>query len=266
MTPAFDAALLGLIEGLTEFIPVSSTGHLIAFINFLNFHAPEGHVFEVFIQLGAILALILYYSKTLFGIAKTLPTEKKSQNFVLNIIIASIPAVIAGVALHGFIKNNLYNPIVVALALIIGGFVILWIESFKLHEKIKDLGNLKIKTSFMVGCFQMIALIPGVSRSGATIMGSLLVGFSRKAAAELSFFMAMPIMVGAVGYDVYKNWQNLLAYDDWSILVIGFMMAFLAALLVISFALKIIGTYGYKPFAWYRIGFGLLLLYMNGVL
>jgi len=254
------AAFLGFIEGLTEFIPVSSTGHLIVLVDAFHLKTPEGRVFEVFIQLGAILAVMLLYHRKIWQTIIGLPREKTAQKFTLNLIAATIPALILGAMLHGWVKEHLYNPLVIALALIIGGIVILFLERKTHEERIQSVDDIPIKTAFLVGCCQAVALIPGVSRSGATIMGALGLGLARPVAAEFSFFLAMPVMTAAVLFDVLKNWDTLKTGADWDILLIGFTTAFLTALAVVRFAMFIISRYGFAPFAWYRIVAGFVIL------
>lgn len=256
------ALFLGFIEGLTEFIPVSSTAHLIVFTEGLNFSAPPGHIFEVFIQLGAIMAVVVLYHRKLFHTAFTLHNNKVSQRFTANILIACVPAFIAGALGRDLIKEHLYNPTVISIALVVGGIIILLLEK-KLeqgHEnKIANVDDIPFKKAFLIGCCQMIALIPGVSRSGATIMGALGFGLARPAAAEFSFFLAIPVMMGAVAFDTYKSWDSITASGQLGLMMTGLLAAFFTALVVIKLALKIISRYGFAAFAWYRIAAGILI-------
>lgn len=258
------AAFLGFVEGLTEFLPVSSTGHLILLIDGFGLPMPPGRVFEVFIQMGAILAVMVLYRKRIFDTIRYLPTEKKAQRFTMNLIVATLPAMICGATLYGFIKGTLYHPLVIACSLIVGGIIILIVERRGAgraeHVRYETVDDLPLKTAFLVGCCQMIALIPGVSRSGATIIGGLSLGLSRPAAAEFSFFLAMPVMSAAVAYDVYRNWDALMEYDAWPVLITGFLFAFLTALSVVKLVIRFISQYGFAPFGWYRIALGLIAL------
>lgn len=252
------AVVLGLVEGLTEFIPVSSTGHLILLGEIIGFHS-EGRVFEIAIQLGAILAICWKYREKLIGVACTLPTEKKSQNFALNIVLAFLPAAVIGVFAHSYIKEVLFSPIVVSVSLIVGGVIILIVESLVKNFKVQEVEEISWKTALKIGFFQALAMIPGVSRSGATIMGAMTIGVGRKAATEFSFFLAIPTMLGATVYDLYKNWA-LLELDSFIIIAIGFVTAFLAALLVVSWVIDFVTKNGFKPFAYYRIVVGVIML------
>lgn len=253
------AALLGLIEGLTEFLPISSTGHLILAIDMLKLATPPGKVFETVIQLGAILAICFHYRATLIGAVLAAPRDEQAQRFLLSILIAFLPAAFLGVLLHSFIKAMLFNPFVVAAMLIIGGILILIIERHKPAPAIHSSEQIDWKTALKIGLFQAIAMIPGTSRSGATIMGAMLLRVERKAATEFSFYLAIPTMLAAASYDLYKNWA-LLSSDDALVIAVGFGVAFASALIVVRTLLGFIGRYGFVPFAYYRIGFGSLML------
>lgn len=254
------AILLGVVEGLTEFLPVSSTGHLIFLGDMMNFQS-KGKVFEIAIQLGAILAIIVKYRHKFFSVASSL-NSKKSQNFVINLLLAVMPALVIGVFAHSYIKSQLFSVSVVATSLIIGGIAIIIIENIVRKSQIKNVDDIKPYTALKIGLFQCLAMIPGVSRSGATIMGSMLMGLDRKSAAEFSFFLAVPTMLAATSYDIYKNY-SILDTSDLTIILIGFFTAFITALLVVDFAIKFITKHGFKPFAYYRIilGAALLMLY-----
>lgn len=255
------ALFLGLVEGLTEFIPVSSTGHLVLLIEGLRFPAPPGRVFEVFIQLGAICAVMLLYRQKIFETIRGIGHDRTAQNFARNIIAGTIPAVLLGAAFHGFIKNTLYDPIIIAAALIAGGVFILLFEKRLTTQTTQSVDDVTLKQAVLIGLAQSVALVPGVSRSGATIMGSLALGLSRKAAAEFSFFLAMPVMMGAVAYDVYKNWDSILAtHDGWGLMLTGFAGAFVTALAVVKTVVGFISRHGFAPFAWYRIVLGCVVL------
>ncbi|MGB0085632.1 MAG: undecaprenyl-diphosphate phosphatase [Rhodomicrobiaceae bacterium] len=257
------AALLGVIEGLTEFLPVSSTGHLILFVDMLGFKGPPGKTFEVMIQLGAILALIVLYRQKIFSTIIGLPTSPAARRFALLILVAFLPAMVLGAALHGFIKNVLFTPTVVAIALIIGGIVILIVEAAQKRVLYREVDVVPLKTGFLVGVAQCLALIPGVSRSGATIIGGLLLGLERRTAAEFSFFLSIPTMTAAFAYDAFKNRAEM-SFDDAGLIAVGFVAAFIAALLVVKPFLAIISKVGFAPFAYYRAALGtfvLVLLY-----
>ncbi len=254
-----DALLLGVVEGLTEFIPVSSTGHLIVLGDLMGFQGPPGRVFEVVIQLGAILAVCVAYFGRLLGVLLGLPSDPGARRFATAIILACLPATVIGLLAHDFIKSVLFNPIVVCISLIVGGGAILLIERAvpqPRHHRVEDFSPL---LALKIGLAQCLAMIPGVSRSGATIMGALMMGVDRKAAAEFSFFVAIPIMVGAVGLDLVKNRDGLTQDGVW-LLAVGFAAAFLAALFVVRWLVGIVSRYGFAPFAWYRIVFGSALL------
>ncbi len=263
MMPMIDllmALFLGVVEGLTEFIPVSSTAHLVVLVEGLNFPAPPGHFFEIFIQLGAIMAVIYHYRQKLWHTATHCWHEPESLHFVFLLVLGTIPALIVGFLGRDWIKENLYNPQVIACALIIGGMIILILDKRLKNIRIDHVQKIPLKTAFWVGCFQSIALIPGVSRSGATIMGALGLGFARPVAAEFSFFLAIPVMCLAVAYDGYKNINTLMTYEHPELLLAGFVSAFITASLVIRFVLSFISKYGFTPFAWYRIAAGIVIL------
>lgn len=253
-----NAAFLGIVEGLTEFLPVSSTGHLILFVNLLGFQGPPGHVFEVVIQFGAILAILVLYWRKFLHILLTLKTES-SQHFVRNILLAFIPAMAIGAVAHDTIKTALFNPTVVAWALVAGGVGILLIERFKPAPRIHSTEEMTAKTAVSIGFIQCIAMIPGMSRSGATIMGALLLGVERKAAAEFSFFLAVPTMLAASSYDIYKARHDL-SGDGMDLIAIGFFVAFLVALAVVKWLVRFVQTHGFGVFAWYRIMLGIVIL------
>jgi undecaprenyl-diphosphatase len=253
------AIFLGVIEGLTEFLPVSSTGHLIVFGDLLGFQGPPGKTFEVMIQLGAILALVLLYFQKIWDTAAGLVTEPAARRFTASILVAFFPAVVLGAALHGFIKSVLFSPLVVACALIVGGFVILIVEHGQRQVKFWAADSLPLKTSLLIGIGQTLALIPGVSRSGATIITGLLFGLERRAAAEFSFFLSIPTMTGAFVYDVYKN-RDALSFNDAGIIAVGFIAAFVSALIVVKPFLSIVSRIGFAPFAYYRVALGTFVL------
>jgi len=256
----WQALLLGVVEGLTEFLPVSSTGHLILLTDILQFAGPPGRVFEIVIQLGAILAVCWLYREKLFGAVWQAPKQAKARQFIFNLIIAFLPAAVIGVVAHGFIKEVLFSPFVVAVMLVVGGLVILLVEKIiKPQPKVQTVEEMGWKLALKIGCCQVLAMIPGTSRSGATIIGGLLLGLERKAAAEFSFFLAIPTMLGATVYDAYKNWEFLNA-DAMEVIAIGFAAAFISALLVVRWLINFLSTHGYSPFAWYRIVLGTAML------
>ncbi|QQP87948.1 undecaprenyl-diphosphate phosphatase [Skermanella sp. TT6] len=253
------ALVMGVVEGLTEFIPVSSTGHLILIGDLLGFQGPPGRLFEVVIQLGAILAVCVVYFQRLWHIAVTLPTSAASRRFVIAILLAFLPAVVIGVFAHGFIKSVLFSPYVVSVALILGGIAILVIERNLPEPRHFEVEAFSPRLALGIGFVQTLAMIPGVSRSGATILGSLLMGVERRTAAEFSFFLAIPTMAGAVVYDTYKNYSTLTS-DGSLVIAIGFVAAFLAGLLVVRSLVAFVSRYGFTPFGWYRIAVGTAML------
>lgn len=251
------ALLLGLIEGLTEFLPVSSTGHLLLAGHFLGFES-TGRTFEVLIQLGAILAILLVYFSRLWSIAITLPTKQSSRHFVIGVLLAFLPAAFAGVLLHGFIKEVLFEtPAIICVTLIIGGIILWAVDRLTLTPVHTDIGEYPWSLCLKIGLCQCLALIPGVSRSGATIAGSLLMGTDKRSAAEFSFFLAMPTMAGAFAFDLYKN-RDILSFDDVQVIAVGFVAAFIAGYAVVRTFLGIVSKYGFFPFAIWRIAVGTL--------
>ena len=253
------AAFLGLVEGLTEFIPVSSTGHLILLVDLLGFQGPPGRVFEIVIQLGAILAILVAFAPTLFGVVARLPTDPGARRFVVAIVLAFLPAAVIGVLAHGFIKSVLFNPWVVCFALIAGGVAILLIERLRPAPTHHSIEAFSPGLSLGIGVCQVLAMVPGVSRSGATIMGALLLGVDRKQATLFSFFLAIPTMLGATVYDVFKN-RHTLDASGAEVIAVGFVVAFLSALLVVRWLVGFVGRHGFGPFAWYRIALGVAML------
>jgi undecaprenyl-diphosphatase len=253
-----NALFLGIVEGLTEFLPVSSTGHLILLVDVLKFQGPPGRVFEVVIQLGAVAAIVVLYWRKFMEVLLHL-NQPQSQHFVRNIVLAVLPAMAIGVVAHSAIKAALFNPTVVATALIVGGVAILIIEKFKPASTIHSTEEMHWKTALAIGFIQCIAMIPGVSRSGATIMGALMLKVERKAAAEFSFFLAVPTMLAATSYDLYKNHATLTS-EGAGLIAVGFIAAFVTALLVVRWVLNFVQTHGYGVFAWYRIVLGVVIL------
>ena len=246
------SALLGLLEGLTEFLPVSSTGHLLLAGHFLGFCSP-GKTFEVLIQLGAILAIVTVYFGRLWHLAVTLPSDRGSQRFVLGVLLAFLPAAVIGAALHGFIKGVLFNaPMVVAVALIVGGVILLAVDRMQLDPHYHDVSEIPPGLAMKIGFFQCLAMIPGVSRSGSTIVGAMLLGVGKRAAAEFSFYLAMPTMAGAFAYDLYKNWSSLRP-DAVADIAVGFVAAFISGVIVVRYLLDYVSRHGFALFAWWRI-------------
>jgi undecaprenyl-diphosphatase len=256
------AIIMGIVEGATEFLPISSTGHLIIAGDLLNFLSKEKRdVFEIIIQLGAILAVCFEFRLRLKSTVQNMRKDAAAQGFVLNLFIAFLPAAILGLLFHKAIKHYLFSPISVAIALIIGGFVILLIEKFAPKSNTNTIESITPKQALQIGCAQALALMPGVSRAGATILGGMLFGLNRQIATEFSFFLAIPIMFAATGYDLLKSWK-LLDFADLGIFIAGFVTAFLAALLVIKILIKFVASHDFTGFAWYRIIFGIgVLLY-----
>lgn len=249
------ALLLGIVEGLTEFIPVSSTAHILLLGHFLNFDNP-GKTFEVLIQLGAICAILGLYFGRLWVVAINLPHDPAARRFVIGVFLAFLPAAIVGVLAHGFIKQILFlSPMLICSTLIIGGILLLLVDRMELKPKYDNAMEYPVGLCFKIGLFQCLALIPGVSRSGSTIAGSLLMGTDKRSAAEFSFFLAMPTMAGAFVYDLYKNF-DLLNKDDAGIIVVGFVAAFVAAIVVVRKVLDFVSRHGFAPFAWWRIFIG----------
>lgn len=253
------AVVLGIVEGLTEFLPVSSTGHLILVRDLIGFQGPPGQVFEIVIQLGAILAICVLYAGKLARIALDLPSSASARRFVALILLAFVPAMVLGATLHGFIKSVLFSPWVVSVALIVGGFAILLIERMRLVPQYAAIEQFTPGFAFKVGLCQTVAMIPGISRSGATILGAVLLGADRRVAAEFSFILAIPTMLAATVYDLYKNWATL-DFAGGEIILIGFAAAFVTALVVVRAFLAYIGRHGFIPFGWYRIAIGSLML------
>ncbi len=253
------AFILGVVEGATEFLPISSTGHLIIVGDYLQFNDDKGKVFEIVIQLAAILAVCWEYRSKLIDTALHLTSETQAQQFVVNLLLAFLPAALLGLALHSTIKQYLFSPITVAIALIVGGFAILWIERLALTATTVHLDKISPSQAVQIGLAQSLALFPGVSRAGATILGGMLFGLDRKTATEFSFFLAIPIMFAASVLDVYKS-RNILSINDAGLFAVGFITAFLAALIAIRFLLRFVASHDFKVFAWYRIAFGVLVL------
>ena len=257
------AAIMGVVEGLTEFLPISSTGHLILAGALLGFDDEKAKVFDIAIQTGAIFAVILVYWQKIRSTLAALPTDKQAQQFVLNVLIAFVPAVVLGLLFGKAIKANLFTPTVVASTFIIGGFIILWAEKRQSRDsavvRVDSVDAMSWKDALKVGLVQTLAMIPGTSRSGATIIGGMLLGLSRKAATDFSFFLAMPTLIGAGAYSLYKE-RALLSVADVPMFAVGLLFSFISAWLCIRWLLRYISTHSFVPFAWYRIVFGLVVL------
>ena len=257
------AAIMGIVEGLTEFLPISSTGHLILAGALLGFDDDKAKVFDIAIQTGAIFAVILVYWQKIRDTIVALPTEKQAQHFALNVLIAFIPAVVLGLLFGKAIKSHLFTPQVVASTFIIGGFIILWAEKRQKNNpavaRIDSVDAMSAMDAVKVGLVQCLAMIPGTSRSGATIIGGMLLGLSRKAATEFSFYLAIPTLIGAGGYSLLKE-RALLSAADIPLFAVGLVFSFISALLCIRWLLRYISTHDFVPFAWYRIAFGIVVL------
>jgi undecaprenyl-diphosphatase len=247
----WQAILLGLIEGLTEFLPVSSTGHLLLVQHFLGIPDPK-KVFAILIQLGAILAILSVYTGKLFRIAFDLPRDARTRRFVMSVLLAFLPAAVIGAALHKYIKAILEFPLVVCISLIVGGIILLIVDRMRLQPQHRDVMDIPPLLALKIGACQCLAMIPGVSRSGATIVGAMLMGTDKRTAAEFSFFLAMPTMAGAFAYDLFKNYKDL----DGSALqaiAVGFVIALITGIIVVRYLLDFVSRRGFAPFAWWRI-------------
>jgi undecaprenyl-diphosphatase len=256
---AVKAIIMGIVEGLTEFLPISSTGHLIVTGQLLHFlDHDRRNVFTIVIQLGAILAVCWAYRQKIWAVASNLHTWP-AQRFVVNLLVAFLPAALIGVSAIGNIKHYLFHPIPVATALIAGGFVILWAERRQHTVRVQEVDDMSWKEALKVGFAQSLALVPGVSRSGATIIGGLFFGLSRKAATEFSFFLAIPTMFAATAYDLYKH-RDLLSSNDLGLFLCGFAAAFCAGFAAVRVLLRYVQNHDFTVFAYYRIGFGVLVL------
>lgn len=262
--PLWQILLLGLIEGLTEFIPVSSTAHILLAGSLLGFESP-GKAFEVLIQLGAVLAILTVYAGKILRLLLDIPRDERTRRFILAVLVAFLPAAAIGALLHKFIKEILFNsPVVICLSLVIGGIVLLIVDRMRLEPRYHDAMDVPLARAFGIGLCQCLAMIPGVSRSGSSIVGALLLGVDKRAATEFSFFLAMPTMAGAFAYDLYKN-QGLLSGEDLRGIAIGFVVAFVAGVFVVRYLLDFVSKHGFAPFAWWRIlvgglGLGMILV------
>jgi undecaprenyl-diphosphatase len=254
----FKAAVLGVLEGLTEFIPVSSTGHLLLLEHFFGFDDDAfGKTFVVLIQLGAILAILSVYFTRLWAIAMALPSDPEARRFVIGVLVAFLPAAIIGAAAHGFIKGVLFNVWIVCTMLIVGGVILLWVDRLELSPRYLDATRFPLGMYVGIGVAQCLAMIPGVSRSGATIVSAMLFGADKRSAAEFSFFLAMPTMAGAFAYDLMKNWK-LMTGSNGLLVAIGFITSFVAGYFVVKTLLDYVSHHGFAMFAWWRIVVGAL--------
>jgi undecaprenyl-diphosphatase len=251
--------ILGVVEGLTEFLPISSTGHQIIVADVLDFGGERAMAFNIIIQLGAILAVVWEFRRKILDIVSGLPTQRRAQQFTLNLLIGFLPAVVLGVLFADTIHHYLFNPVTVAVALVVGGVIMLWAERRDHVVYVDHVDDMRWTDALKVGFAQCLAMIPGTSRSGSTIIGGLLFGLSRKAATEFSFFLAMPTMVGAAVYSGYK-YRDLFQASDFPVFALGFVTAFVFAMIAVRGLLKFIASHSYAVFAWYRIAFGMLIL------
>ena len=254
------AAIMGIVEGLTEFLPISSTGHLILAGALLGFDDEKAKVFDIAIQTGAIFAVILVYWQKIKSTVIALPKQAKAQRLAMNVVIGFLPAVILGLAFGSIIKAHLFTPVVVATTFILGGFIILWAEKRPPGSvRIENVDDMTAFDALKVGLVQCFAMIPGTSRSGSTIIGGMLLGLSRQAATDFSFFLAIPTLIGAGAYSLYKS-RSLLSMADLPMFMVGLVFSFISAWLCVRWLLRYISTHNFVPFAWYRIAFGIVVL------
>ncbi len=255
------AAILGIVEGLTEFLPISSTGHLILAGSLLGFSDDKAKLFDVAIQTGAMLAVIWYYRERIGGTLAGLGGDPRARRFALNVIIAFLPAAVLGLTFGKAIKTHLFKPVPVALAFIVGGLIILWVERTQARRavRIDDIDQIRTADAIKLGLAQAFALVPGTSRSGATIMGGMLFGLSRRAATEFSFFLAIPTLIGAGAYDTWK-YRALLTSADIPLFGVGLALSFVSALVCVHWLIRFVASHTFVPFAWYRIVFGAIVL------
>ena len=254
-----DAIILGLVEGITEFLPISSTGHLILTQSLLGLHGPAIEALLIFIQGPAILAVCWEFRKKLLHTAFSLHNEPASRRFVINLLIVFLPVAVLALLFGDEIKAVLFKPVAVAIALVIGGVIILWAERRKHSERVQDVDQLTAADALKLGAFQALSLIPGTSRSGATIIGGLLCGLSRRTAAEFSFFVAIPVLLSATAYELWKERAAIAQFDPVP-LTIACVVSFVSALLAVKFLIRFVSKHSFAMFAWYRIVFGLLIL------
>jgi len=259
LTLLFKALILGIVEGLTEFLPISSTGHLILAGSLLHFDDEVGKVFEVVIQAGAMLAIIWEYRKRFSKVAVGFATDAASRKFVLQLGVAFLPAAVLGLLFSKLIKRYLFHPVPVAAAFIIGAFVILWVERRKTVARIETVESMSLTDALKVGLAQTLALVPGTSRSGATIIGGMLFGLSRRTATEFSFFLAVPTLLAAAAYDLFKH-RHMLHREQLGLFGVGFAAAFISAFFCVRWLLRYVSRNNFNAFAWYRIAFGVVIL------
>ena len=259
LPPLVKAAILGVVEGATEFIPVSSTGHLIMVGDWLGFTGEDAKAFEIFIQLGAILAIVWLYRARLGRVLRSATRDPVSQRLLLNLSIAFLPAAVVGLLTHRLIKQYLFSPEIVAASMLVGGLAILLIEWWRPKPRVPTVDDISPGAALGIGIAQVFSLIPGTSRSGATIMGGYCLGLTRQAATEFSFFLAVPVMIAATGFDLAQSAGSLSAADV-PIFAVGFGVAFLSALVVVRAFVNYVARSSFVAFAWYRIAFGLLFV------
>ena len=260
----FYATILGIVEGLTEFLPVSSTGHLIVVSDWLGFgKSASADTFVIAIQTGAILAVCWYYRDRILSILTGLKRDNQQQRLVINTLVAFVPAAVMGFLIAGFLKQYLFNPVSVATALILGGVIILYVEHWnfkrKTQPRVSEMDDMTWEDALKVGCAQCFAMIPGTSRSGATIIGGLLVGLSRKAATEFSFFLSIPTILGATTYELWRS-HDLLIMDNAPAFFVGTVVSFISALIVVHWLIRFVSSHDFRVFGWYRIIFGTIIL------
>ena len=260
----FSALLMGVVEGLTEFLPISSTGHLILIGDLIGFRGPPGKAFEISIQLGAILAVVWIYRRMLWSLARGWRRPGRARDYVTNILLAFLPAVVLGATLHGTITEVLFNPFVVSVALIVGGVVIILIEWLRPTPTIESVPEIGPLAALLIGFGQVLAMVPGTSRSGATIITALLIGVDRRTAAEFSFILAIPTMLAATAFSLFKA-RHELEWAGLGQIGVGFLAAFLVALVTVRAVLAVISRIGFTPFGWYRIGLGAAMLLWLGL-
>lgn len=255
------ALILGIVEGLTEFLPISSTGHLILAGSLLGWDDDKAKVFEIAIQTGAILAVIWYYRARIGKVLAGLTSDRVQQRFAINVIIGFIPAAVLGVLFSKAIKAHLFGPVPVAIALVVGGLIIFWVEKRQQHmtPRVTDIDQLTPLDALKLGLAQTCALIPGTSRSGSTIIGGMIFGLSRQVATEFSFYLAIPTLIGASVYDMFKH-RDLLGTDDIPLFAVGTVVAFFSALACVHWLIRFVASNSFRVFAWYRVIFGLIIL------
>lgn len=255
----FSALLMGVVEGLTEFLPISSTGHLILIGDLIGFRGPPGKAFEISIQLGAILAVVWLYRRMLWSLARGMRRPGRARDYITNVLLAFLPAMVLGATLHGTITGLLFNPFVVSVALIAGGVVIILIEWLRPEPTIESVPEIGPLAALLIGFGQVLAMVPGTSRSGATIIAALLIGVDRRTAAEFSFILAIPTMLAATVFSLFKA-RNEISSEAFDLIAVGFLTAFVVALVTVRTVIAVISRTGFAPFGWYRIALGGLML------